>query len=455
MNISLEKTDAVTAKLTVNLEKADYANDVEKSLKKIKQKANMPGFRPGNVPMGLVKKMYGDEVKAEEVNKKMSEAVNNYIKEQKLRLVVDPQMSDNQEKLDITKDDDFTFSFDLGLAPEMEIELSSKDKIDYYDIEVDDKMINSSVDGYRRQGGKYLDVEAYGDDNDLLRGSLTELDENGAAKEGGIALESVSLMPRFFSDDASKEQFKNEAKVNADVVFSPATAYKDNEVEISSLLKIKKEEVADHKGNFTFHVASISRFEMAEVNQELFDNIYGKDTIKSEDEFRARIKSEIEGAYVRDSDYKFLVDVRQYVSDKLGEVKFPEELLKKYLLQNLQKEEDKKNIDNVLVEYVKDLKWSLIRTQLAEKQGVKIDDAAIKETAKEMVQIQMAQYGINNIPDETLAKYADEMLKDERQQDNIISRSIDRALVVALKKVVKLNNKSISVEDFNKMFEEK
>ena len=455
MNISLEKSDAVTAKLTVKMEKADYENEVEKSLKKIRQKANMPGFRPGNVPMGLVKKMYGTEVKAEEVNKKLSESVNNYIKEQKLRLVVDPMMSEEQAKMDIEKDDNFEFAFDLGFAPEMAIELGEKDSIDYYEIAVDDKMLDASISTYQRQGGKHLDVEAYGDDSDLLRGALTELDENGAVKEGGIALDSVSLMPRFFADDAVKEQFKNEAKKGADVVFSPAVAYKDNDVEVSSLLKIKKEEVADHKGNFKFNVASISRFVPAELNQELFDTIYGKDAVKSEEEFRARVKGEIEASYVRDSDYKFLLDVRQTVFDKLGEVTFPNELLKRFLLQNLQKEEDKNNIDNVLVDYIKDLKWSLIRTQLAEKFDVKIDDAAIKETAKEMVQIQMAQYGINNIPEQTLEQYAGEMLKDERQADGIISRSIDRSLIAALKKAVKLNKKSVSIEDFNKMFEEK
>lgn len=455
MNVSLEKIDAVNAKLTVKLEKADYAEEVEKSLKKLKKRVNMPGFRPGNVPMGIIKRMYGNETKADEVNKKLSEAVSNYIKEQKLRLLTDPLISENQKQQDIVNGDDYEFTFDLGLAPEFDIELNKKDKIDYYDINIDDKTVDTAVDNYRRQRGEYVNVEAYEEENDLVRGTLTELDEKGEVKDGGLVVEKASIMPRFFTNEEQKEIFKKEAKPNADLVFNPSKAYDGKDIDVSSLLKIKKEEVSQHQGDFKLHIESISRFKMGEINQDLFDFAFGKGTVKNEEEFRAHIKEDIAKSYVRDSDYKFLIDVRDYASKKVGELQFPTEILKRFLLQNIKKEEDKQNIDNILSDYIKELKWSLIRTALADKLKIKVDDEAVKETAREMVRIQFAQYGLNNVPAEQVENYAGEMLKNEQQQENIINRSIDRELTKALKETVKLNKKAISIEDFNKMFEEK
>lgn len=454
MNVSFEKSSAVNAKLTVHLAKTDYSAEVDKSLKNLKKRVNMPGFRPGMVPMGMVKKMYGNEIKAEEINKKLSEAVDNYIKEQKLRLVADPMIAEGQPELDIVNGEDYDFAFDLGLAPEINVELTAKDKIPYYKIEVDDKTVETGVESYRRQTGKYVDVDVYEEENDLLRGVLTELDDKGNEKEGGIQLEKTSLMPRFFADNKQKDIFKKNAKPGADVVFNASKAYKGKEVEVASLLKIKKEEVADHSGDFKFHVDSISRFEMGELNQQLFDFAFGKDAVKNEEEFRARIKEDIEATYVRDSDFKFLLDVREYVFKKVGDLEFPKDILKRFLLQNLKDEKAKENIDQTLEDYIKELKWSLMRTQLAEKLGVKVDDEAVKETAREMVRIQFAQYGINNIPSETLEQYAGSMLKDEKQQDNIINRSIDRELTKVLKNTVKLTEKAVSIDDFNKMFQD-
>lgn len=452
MNVSLEKTDDVTGKLTVKLEKADYADNVEKALKNLRQKANMPGFRPGMVPMGMIKKMYGNEVKAEEINKTLSTAVNNYIKEQKLQLLADPLVSENQKELDIVGAEEFEFAFDLGLAPQVAVELTDKDEIPYYDIEVDDKTVDRQVENYRRQGGKNIEADVYDGDNDLLRGTLIELSDDGSEKADGLKVEKASLMPKFFSNDEQKALFKD-AKKNDDIVFNVNKAYDGKESEVASLLKIQKEDVANHTGNFKYNVAEISRFQMAEINQDLFDLAFGKDTIKNEEEFRNRIKSDIEAAYVLDSDYKFLMDLRDYADKKAGEIKFPEEILKRFLLNNAKKEDDKNNIDDILKRYISELRWNLVRTRLAENAKVKIDDNAVKDTAREMVKIQFSQYGINNIPAETLDKYADEMLKNENQQDNIISRSIDKAITEAYKSIVKLEHKKVSIEEFNKMFE--
>ena len=453
MNVSLEKSDEVTGKLTVRLEKADYTDNVEKALKKLKQKANMPGFRPGMVPMGLIKKMYGNEVKAEEVNKALSNTVNDYIKEQKLQLLADPLIGADQKEVDIVGEDNFEFTFDLGLAPKIDIELTDKDEIPYYDIEIDDTTVNRQVENYSRQNGHTVDADTYSDD-DLLRGTLVELAEDGSEKADGLKIEKVSLMPRFFSNDEQKALFKD-AKKNSDIIFNVSKAYDGKESEITSLLKIQKEDIANHTGDFKFSITEISRFQPAELNQTLFDLVFGKDTVKSEEEFRNRIKSDLAAAYVRDSDYKLLLDLRDYATGKAGDIKFPEEILRRFILNNAKKEEEKNNIDDILKHYIAELKWSLVRTQLAEKANVKIDDDALKATAREMVQIQFAQYGMNNISTELLDKYADEMLKNENQQDNIISHSIDKGVITAYKDKVTLSHKTVTIEEFNKMFENK
>ena len=334
----------------------------------------------------------------------------------------------------------------------LNLELTDNDEIPYYDIIVDDKVVDSQIENYRRQGGKNIEADVYDGDNDLLRGTLIELSDDGSEKADGLKVEKASLMPKFFSNDEQKALFKD-AKKNEDVVFNVSKAYDNKESEIASLLKIQKEEVANHTGNFKFNIAEISRFQMAELNQDLFDLAFGKGTVKSEEEFRNRIKTDIETAYSRDSDFKFLMDLRDYADKKAGEIKFPEEILKRFLLNNAKKEEDKNNIDDILKRYISELRWNLVRTRLADNAKVKIDDKAVKDTAREMVQIQFAQYGINSIPTETLDKYADEMLKNENQQDNIISHSIDKAITEAYKSIVKLGHKKVSIEEFNKMFE--
>ena len=452
MNISLDKKDEVRGKLTVKLEKADYQPNIDKSLKQLKQKINMPGFRRGMVPMGMVTKMYGMEVKVEEVNKTLSTAVNDYIQNEKLNLLVNPMMGEDQPKLDIEASDDFEFYFDLAVAPKVEIDLSEKDTVDYYDIEIDDKAVDDQVNASCRQGGKYEEVDAFNHEDDLLRGDLVELNADGTVKEGGLNVESASLMPKYFTDDEQKALFKD-SKKDSDVIFNVSKAYGGNDTEISSLLKIKKEEVNNHLGDFKYHLVKISHFVPAELNQDLFDYIYGKDNVKNEQEMREKIKADLQATYERDSDYKFLLDLRDYAIKKVGELQFPEEMLKRYLLDNAKKEEDKKNIDDLLKKYIQELTWSLISTQMAKNLKIEINEAALKETAREMVRIQFSQYGINNVPEDALEKYSESMLNDEKQRDTLISRTLDHTLTKAAKTVVNLSHKNKTIEDFNKMFE--
>ena len=456
MNISLEKKDEVTGLLTVLIEKADYAADLEKTLKGLRQKANIPGFRKGMVPISMINKLYGTQAKADEVNKLMIKSTDDYIRNEKIKLIADVLVSPDQKKIDFDTDDEFEFKFELLIAPEFNVELSEKDSLPYYDILVDDKVIDTHVDRLSRREGKMISSDVYSEDRDLLRGALTELADHGQTKEGGIHLDEASLMPTYFTNEEQKALFK-EVKTGSDVIFNVSKAFDGKDYEISSLLKIKKEDVEQHQGDFVFHVNEVSRFVPAEINQDLFDAIYGKDAVHSEEEFRFRVKSEIETAYQRDSDYKFLLDFRSYVEEKVGDIKLPVELLRmvmanKYPENVKGKAEAEEEYFN---SYLKELKWDLIKNQLVSNLKVQMGEEDVMNTAKEVVKIQFAEYGMYNVDDKMVDNYAANLLKDEKQSSSIYYRTEERKLTEAVKAVANLNHKSVSIEEFNKLFESK
>lgn len=451
MDIKFDKVGNVSGELTINMVKADYEAQVTKSLKDFSHKAQMPGFRPGKVPMSLIKKMYGTTAKAEEVNKLLESTLFNYIKENKINMLGEPLSSEKQEAQDIENQDDFTFIFDIALAPEFKAELTKDDTVDYYDIEVSEDMISKQLGALQQQAGHPEEVEAY-ESNDILRGTLAELDENGQPKEGGLVIETASLMPKYFKSDDEKAKFEG-SKKNDVITFCPSAAYEANEAELSALLKIDKDKVAEHAGNFSYQIDSISRFVPAELNEEFFEKVFGKDAeVKSEEDARTKVKETIQSLQVNDSDYKFLLDVRSYMENKVGNLEFPDELLKKIMKAN-NKDKDEKFVDENYDKSIVELKWHLIKEQLVEANNVKVDDKDVKSAAVQAARFQFAQYGMNNIPDEYLENYAQEMLKNREQVNGLVERCIDQKLTEALKEVVTLNHKAISAEDFTKMFD--
>ena len=448
MNITFEKTGNVTGVLTLNIEKADYEANVKKGLQTAQKKVQMPGFRPGHVPAGMVKKMYGTQIKAEEVQKLISEKLYAYIQENNLDVLGEPIAHDDQ--VDIEKDDNFVLHFDLGLSPEMNVELSSNDTVDYYDINVTEEMVDAQVKRMAQQAGHPENVQTY-EERDILRGILAQLDENGQPVEGGIVVESASLMPTYFKNDEQKALF-NGAKVNDILVINPSKAYEGNEAEVSSLLKVKKEEVAQYTGDFSFQVNEISRFVPAEINQEFFNAVFGEGAVEGVEAFRAKVKEGIQAQHVLDSDYKFLLDLRAYCEAKVGEVEFPNEVLKKVMLNN-NKEKGEAYVEEHFEASINELKWHLIKEKLVKANDIKLEQADVKAAAVEAARIQFAQYGMNNVPVEYLENYAEEMLKNKQQAQSLIERSIETKLVAALKNVLNLNHKAVSAEEFGKLFE--
>ena len=449
MNVSMQNVDKVSALLTVNIEKADYQEKVEKLLKKYRQQVNMPGFRKGMVPMSLIKKQFGKSAMAEEVDKLMQDAVNNYIRENKVNMLGMPLPNDEKmQTIDFDTQENFEFVFDIALAPEFKAEVSEQDAIDFYTITVSDEMVNSQVDMYAQRAAKYEKVEEYAD-RDMVKGLLAELDENGSTKEGGIQVEGAVMMPSYMKNDEQKAIFAT-AKVNDVLVFNPNAAFDGNEAELSSLLKIKREEVAEMKSNFSFQIEEITRAVPAALTQELFDQVFGEGAVSSEEEFRGKIKEGIAAQFLADSNYKFLLDARTYLMNKVGKLEFPDALLKKIMLMN---NEDKGEsfVEENYEKSLEELTWHLIKEQLVEAFEIKVEQVDVLEMAKENTRMQFAQYGMMSIPEEMLENYAKEMLKKKENVEGLVNRAVETKLAAALKGKVALNNKEVSMEEFNNL----
>ena len=449
MNVSRQNVDKVSALLTVNIEKADYQERVEKLLKKYRQQVNMPGFRKGMVPMSLIKKQFGKSAMAEEVDKLMQDAVNNYIRENKVNMLGMPLPNEEKmQTIDFDTQENFEFVFDIALAPEFKAEVSEQDVIDFYTIAVSDEMINSQVDMYAQRAAKYEKVEDY-QDRDMVKGLIAELDENGNTKEGGIQVEGAVMMPSYMKNDEQKAIFAN-AKVNDVLVFNPNAAFEGNEAELSSLLKIAREEVAEMKSNFSYQVEEITRAVPAAVDQALFDQVFGEGAVTSEEEFRGKIKAGIAAQFEADSNYKFLLDARTYLMNKVGKLQFPDALLKKIMLLN---NEDKGEsfVEENYEKSLEELTWHLIKEQLVEAFGIKVEQEDLLAIAKENTRMQFAQYGMMSVPEEMLENYAKEMLKKKESVEGLVNRAVESKLAAALKEKATLNNKEVSMEEFNNL----
>ena len=442
MNISVENIDKVNAVMTAVVEPADYTEKYEKAIKDAKKKMNMPGFRPGMVPVGLIKKQFGVSILAEEVNKILQDGLFGYIRENKINMLGEPLPTEENNNVDLKEGESFTFKFELAIAPEFEVKLTKKDKVDYYNVEVTDQMVDNQVDMYRQRGGKYDHVESY-EDNDMVKGVITELNV-----ETPVTAENVVMLPKYFKNDDQKKLFDG-VKVNDVVTFNPSVAYDNNEAELTSLLKVEKEDALNHKGEFTFQVTEITRFVLGPLDQDLFDTVFPGGEVKTEADFRAKVKELISDQFKKDSDYKFILDVRKYVTEKVGKLEFPEEKLKKILLANVG---DQEKVDAQFEKSIEELTWHLIKEKLVEQNEIKVDDEDVKNMAKEVTRMQFAQYGMLNIPEEYLESSVTEMLKKRETVDNLIDRCIEVKLGAALKEKVALKESTVSAEDFNKMF---
>jgi len=451
MNIVKKDLDQNNAIVTLSIVKADYSEQVDKKLRETRKKANIPGFRPGMVPAGLIKKMYGKQMVAEEINKMVSDSLYNYIRENDVNVLGEPLPNVTEQKvIDFDTQEDFEFVFDLGIAPEFDVELTKKDKVKFYTITVSDEMIENQVKSYTGRYGKYIQEEVV-EEKDMLKGELLEM-ADGKVNESGLKVTDATLTAAYMKDDAQKALFVG-AKKGDIVTFNPTKAF-ENETEISSMLKISKEAAKEITSDFQLKIESITRYHESAIDQELFDKVYGEGVVKTEEEFRTKIKENIQENLAADSEYKFGVDAQKMLVEKYNDLAFPDAFLKRWVLssnENITPE----TLEEDFPKMIENLKWQLIKNKLEKANDVKVEKEDIDNYARKMAKAQFAQYGMIGMDDEIIANYAKDMMKKEETFRNIMDKVSEEKVLAAVKEAVKLENKEITIEEFNKMFDEK
>lgn len=448
MNITKKVVDDVNIILSLEIKKADYADAVEKAIKDARKKIQMPGFRPGMVPAGLVRQRYGTEIKVEEINKLISSSMSNYITENKLNVLGEPMVDESQERVDLVTADDITINFSIAIAPEFAVTLDNSVKVPYYTIKVDDSMMEGQIEGFRTQYGDTVSAEE-ATAEDVIKGNIAELDLEGNIVEGGISAENATVYPCYFTSDEEKAKFEG-AKKFASVDFNPAAATNNNANEMASMLQIDKEKANGLTANFRFTITEISHRQKAELNEDFFKKVFGEE-VKTLDEFNAKVRDMIAAQLRDNSEYKFNIDARKVLMDQVGTLKFPEEALKKWLLAKDEKR-DAAKLDEEFPKMMEDLTWQLIEEKIVEANSIKVEDADIENEAKAMVAAQMAQYGMTNLPDEYLKQYVQSIVKDEKQRGQLRDSAVNRKIMGVIRNTVTLDNKDVTMEEFNELF---
>jgi trigger factor len=449
MNITRENIDDLNALLKVEIKKADYAENVEKTLRDYRKKANVKGFRPGMVPIGLIKKMYGKAVQLEEINKLVSDNIRKYFTDEKLEILGDPlPKSEEDELINFDTQEDFEFKFELGLAPQFELKLSKKNKVTCYDISIDEKMRNDYINNYTRRFGEFRKEEITGD-TDMLKGNIAALDENGEIIQGGLAAENAALTISVIKDEEIKKDFAGK-KLGDSIDFDLRKAL-PNDYEIAGILRKQKDEVADVKGKFRFTINEINKFIPAEINKELFDKIYGEGVVSNEEEFMKKVEEEIGKNLKNESDYRLGIDIKKLALEKI-DFSLPEDFLKRWLLKvNEKTTEDL--IEKEFDSFREDLRWQLIRNKVAKDNEIKITEEELHQVAENITRYQFQQYGLFYASDEQIHNYAHELLNREEDAKRITERILEEKAIEKLKEVVKLEEKKLTIDEFNKLFE--
>lgn len=448
MNITKKVVDDVNIILSLEIQKADYADAVEKAIKDARKNMQMPGFRKGMVPAGLIRQRYGTEIKVEEVNKLINKGMYEYITENKLNVLGEPMVDESQERVDLVTADDFTINFAIALAPQFDLKLDNTVKVPYYTIAVDDKMMQGQIDGFRNQYGETVSAEEASDD-DVIKGNVAELDLEGNIEEGGIVAENATVYPRYFTNDEEKAKFEG-AKKFSSVDFNPAAATNNNANEMASMLQIDKEKAAGLTANFRFTITEISHREKAALDEKFFTTVFGEEC-KTEEDFNSQIKNMIASQLRDNSEYKFSLDARQVLMDQVGALKFPEESLKKWLLAK-DENRDAAKLDEEFPKMMQDLTWQLIEEKIVEANDIKVSDADIENEAKAMVAAQMAQYGMSNLPEEYMAQYVQSIVKDEKQRGQLRDSAVNRKIMGLIRSTVTLDAKEVSLDEFQGLF---
>ena len=449
MNITKNQVDNLNATLKIELGKEDYAERVEKALKDYQKKVVVKGFRPGKTPMGLVKKMYGQSLLLDEINKLLGEALNNYIKDNDLHILGEPLPNETEQKPLNLEDERFEFLYDIALSPEVNVKMSKREKLPYYRIKVDDEMVDKQVEAICKNNGSLVEVDVI-EGGEYLKGELIELDENGEAKEGGIRNEDASMSLHYMKDEEAVKAFMGK-KAGEEVKFNAAKAY-PNKTDYAALLGVSKEE-AEHAGeNYCFIIKEIKRYVDAEVNEELFSKLYGKDVVKDVADFRARVKAELENQLKGHSEYRFTIDAKEKMVKKNEDVALPEAFLKRWIVavnEGMTPEEVEKDFEG----YRGEFKWQLVKSAIVREYQVKVEEEDMKKEGRQIAAAQLQQYGLYGLTDEQLDGFAAKLLEDNKQRQHLYERAQEDKVFNVIRENMKLEEQEISMADFEKLFQ--
>lgn len=452
MKSTLNKKDDVNGTIVIELEKTDYQEKVDKSLNQFRQKANIPGFRQGKVPKSVIRRMYGKAVLVDEINKIVTEELTSFIRENKLKILGEPISDDSAEKqADLDKDEILVFYFDVALTPEFDLILDKNTELTYYRVKLEEDLLEKQLDAYKQNYGTYVSIDGEANDTDLIKGTLTEMEE-GREKENGQVIENAILMPSYVKDEAVKNQFLG-AKVGDSVIFNPKTAYDNNEAEVASLLQTTKEHVKDINADFRFDIREVTRYQEAELNQELFDRVLGEGVVSSEEEFRTKIAEELGNQFKPDADHLFIHEARDIIVEKMKEVQFPDTFLKRWLLESSE-EKTAEQVEEDYPRILEDLKFHIAKQKIVEANDIKVEFQDIEALATEVAKAQFARYGMTNLPADVLQNYTKSLLEKEESVQNLLDRATEDKIIGWLKENVTVIEKEISSKDFNEMMSE-
>lgn len=447
MKVDYAKIDDVNGIITITLEENDYADKVKKELKEIAKKHAEPGFRAGKVPAGIINKKYGKSVKYDVINKEVGNALYEYIKNEKLHVLGNPIP---QQGADFDIDaKDFELKFKVGIAPEIDTHVNKDLHVPYYKIQVTDEMVDTQDKQFRRRYGKQEPGDTV-DGTALVKGVITELNEDGSVKEGGIVVENGIVAPEYFKNEDQKNIFLGK-KVGDVFTFNPAATCDANPAELSSMLNVSKEDAENHKGDFQFDVKEIIVLKPAEYNEEFFKTVFGNEDIKTEEDYKKAVKELIESALANDSNYRFTIDAKNAIVDAVGDLVLPDDVLKAFLKEQNEALTEE-NIDEEYVHVRPELTWELIKEAIAGQFDVEVTEEDALNTARLIARQQFAQYGMMNVPEEALDRYAHDILKDKKGAQQIYNQTGDFKLFEAIRENVSADEKEVTVEEFNDLF---
>ena len=448
MNITKENIDELNVVVSLNVAKDDYAEQVEKTLKDYRKRVNLNGFRPGNAPIGLVKKMYGKAILWDELNKIVSKNLMEYLKNEKIEFLGEPLPSSSRPAdIDLETKEEFTFTFDLGLKPAISLNLSKKDKLPYYNITVDDDMVAKMMESNAYRFGKSVSADSV-EDKDLVKGNFEQLGEDGNVLEGGVKTEDALFAVDRINEDSIRALVIGAKK--GDIIDFDITKAFTNNADRSQMLRISATDSEKLTGNFRFTISDITRHQPAEANQELFDMIYGKGVVNSVDEYKAKIKEEFQKELAVQSDFKFIIDAKEKLIEKSA-IKLPDEFLKRWIVVANEKT-TAEDVEKSYPEMQKEFAWQLIKGQIATENNIIINDDDMLEIAKEQISSQFRQYGLSSLPEEQLTEFAKESLAKDEEKTHLHDRALDNKIVAYLKETVKIDEKNVTTQEFNDLF---